>query len=272
MISQTSLAINAFSLSPNPNHLYVTPGLRSLLYQARGTIERRQGLVAILADVGMGKSTILRYLFSEYDAKPEILSTFIPTPKYNSFFALVKSICADFDIEAKRSLEAQQNRFHEFLVQQYNEGKNVVLFLDEAQMLKDDFLEGLRGFLNFETNTAKLVQIVLAGQLELKTRLDSERNKPIKSRIHSYALISPLTDREMREMIDYRCNLVEIQNPFDDAALSRIWDITKGVPRSVLKICDKAYDYMHIAESNHVSIEMIDAAAEDAAVTEVLYE
>src|SRR5215204_2826443 len=59
--------IDPFSISPNPNTLFITPNLKAVLYQARGTVNRRQGLVAILADAGMGKSTIVRFLYGEYD-------------------------------------------------------------------------------------------------------------------------------------------------------------------------------------------------------------
>ena len=70
----------------------------------------------------------------------------------------------------------------------------------------------------------------------------------------------------MRKMIDHRCTTAEIPNPFTAQALDRIWEITKGVPRHVLKICDKAYDYMNLNESDQVTLEYIDPAAEDAAV------
>jgi general secretion pathway protein A len=258
--------IDPFSISPNPNTLFITPNLKAVLYQARGTINRRQGLVAILADAGMGKSTIVRFLFGEFDAQTNITATFIPTPQFPSLFSMMKSICADFGIEPRRSLLEQQDKLQEFLVGEYQAGRNVVIFIDEAQLLSNTLLEGVRAMLNFETNNAKLIQVVLAGQLELKSRLDQERNKAIKSRIHSYALLNPLTDREMRQMIDHRCKVAEIVNPFTEASLDRIWEITKGVPRHVLKICDKAYDYMNINEGTEVTLEYIDPAAEDAAV------
>jgi general secretion pathway protein A len=261
----TSL-VDPFSISPNPNTLFITPNLKAVLYQARGTINRRQGLVAILADAGMGKSTIVRFLYGEYDADQKVTATFIPTPQFPSLFSMMKSICADFGIEPRRSLLEQQDKLQEFLVGEYQAGRNVVIFIDEAQLLSNTLLEGIRALLNFETNNAKLIQIVLAGQLELKARLDQERNKAIKSRIHSYALLNPLTDREMRQMIDHRCKVAEIPNPFKDEALDRIWEITKGVPRHVLKICDKAYDYMNINDGTEVTLEYIDPAAEDAAV------
>ncbi|HEV7860513.1 MAG TPA: AAA family ATPase [Pyrinomonadaceae bacterium] len=255
-----------FSISPNPNSLFITPNLKAVLYQARGTINRRQGLVALLADAGMGKSTVMRFLYGEFDAREDVTATFIPTPQFPSLFAMVKSVCADFGIEPRRSLLEQQDKLQEFLAGEYSAGRNVVLFIDEAQLLSNQLLEGLRAMLNFETNAAKLIQVVMSGQLELKIRIDAEKNKAIKSRIHSYALLNPLTDIEMRHMIDHRCKVAEIINPFTPEALERIYEISKGVPRHILKICDKAYDYMHLNESDRVTLEYIDPAAEDAAL------
>lgn len=258
--------VQAFSLSPNPNNLFITAALKASIYQARGTINRRQGLVAILGDAGMGKSTILRYLFGEFDSREDITATFLPTPHFPSLFAMIKAISADFGLDIKRSLLEQQRVLEEYLANEYQEGRNVVVFIDEAQLLKNELLEGIRSLLNFETNNAKLVQIVLAGQLELKTRLDQERNKAIKSRIHSYALLSPLNEIEMREMIAFRCKQSDIPNPFTSDALTRVWEVTKGIPRHVLKVCDKAYDYMTLSEASEITIEYIEPAAEDAAV------
>lgn len=257
---------NAFSISPNPNHLYLTDGLKSSIYQARGTIDRRQGLVAILGDAGMGKSTVMRYLYGEFDAKEDCTATLLPTPQFPSLLAMMKAICNDFDVPIKRSLLDQQNELEQFLAGEYTEGRNVVVFIDEAQLLSNQLLEGVRSLLNFETNNAKLVQIVLAGQLELKTRLDLARNKAIKSRIHSYAVLNPLNELEMREMIAFRCKQSDVKNPFTDEAMVRIWEITKGTPRSVLKICDKAYDYMALGGATEITVEYVEPAAEDAAV------
>lgn len=272
-MNQTNAAVlNAFSLSPNPTLLYLTPALKAVIYQARGTIDRRQGLVALLADVGLGKSTIMRYLLSDYSAREDVLTVSVLTPQFTSTFALMKEICANFGLPAKRSLSAQQDLLFEHLAGQFQEGKNVVVFIDEAQMLKDELLEGIRGLLNFETNEEKLVQVVLAGQIELKARLNSERNRPLKSRIHSYALINPLTDKEMREMIEFRCRQNEVKNPFDAEAMAKIWDITKGIPRHALKICEKCVGYMELAELQHVLPEMIESAAQDAGVLELIDE
>jgi general secretion pathway protein A len=104
--------------------------------------------------------------------------------------------------------------------------------------------------LNYETNTQKLVQIVLSGQLELKDRLANERNRAVASRVSTYSILSPLTFDETREMIIHRCRFEDIENPFTLEAIEKIYEVSGGVPRSVLKICAFAY---HIKEMENLS-------------------
>lgn len=255
-----------FSISPNPHYLFHTQNIKAILYQSRSTITKRQGLVTLLSPVGCGKTTILRYLWGEMDSRGDTTTCFIPTPNFPSVFAMVKSIAQAFKLEPQRSMQAQLDKLEEFLVGEYQEGRNVCLLIDEGQMLKDPFLEMLRAFLNFESNYAKLMQLVIAGQLEMWDRFITKKNEPIKSRIHSYAMVNPLTDIETEQMIQFRCEKAEFPNPFTGPVIDRIYTITKGVPRHIIKICGKAVDYMGISNEPSVTIEMVEAAAEDAAV------
>jgi general secretion pathway protein A len=255
-----------FSISPNPNALFVTENIKATLHLTRSTINKRQGLVALLSDIGMGKTTVIRYLEAEMSAREDVVSTAIFTPNFPSLFAMVKTICADFDVPAARSLNDQQERLQAFLANQYKQNKNVVLFIDEAQMLKDSMLEMVRGLLNFETNTAKLIQVILAGQLEFWTRMKQEKHRPLLSRVHSYLVLNPLTEEELARVITHRCQLAEIDNPFTPDAVARLYAITKGVPRHALKICDKAYEYMQLGSLAEITADVVDPAAEDAAV------
>ena len=86
----------------------------------------------------------------------------IPTPKFPSTFGILKYICSDFEIDPERSFVAQQDALQEFLLEQYQADKNVVLFIDETQLLNNERLEFIRGLLNFETDKHKLIQIALA--------------------------------------------------------------------------------------------------------------
>ena len=239
-----------FSISPNPNSLYLTDSLRAVVHKSRFTIDKRQGLTCVLGDIGLGKSTILRFLYGDYSAREDVVTTLIPTPNFPSPFAMLKSIAMDFKLEPERSFQKQKDALQAFLVATYAADKNVVIFIDEAQNVNNKQLELVRSLLNYETNTQKLVQIVLSGQLELKDRLSDKRNKAVASRVSTYSILSPLTFDETREMIIHRCRFENIENPFTAEAIERIYEVSGGVPRSVLKICAFAY---HIKEMEDLS-------------------
>lgn len=267
MVAIPKLDTTPFSISPNPNSLYVTPSLKGVLAKARFTINKRQGLAcAALGDVGLGKSTVLRYLYGEYAAKEDCITTLIPTPKFPTLFGMLKYICSDFEIEPKRSFVAQQDALQEFLLKQYQESKNVVLFIDESQLLDNQQLELIRGFLNFETHEHKLIQIVLAGQLELKDKLNTEKNKALYSRISTYSILDPLTLEETKAMIEHRCQYASIKNPFTDEAMETVYIKSKGIPRNILKLCALAYEMMEMAGEKEIDATYVIDATPEVAV------
>ncbi len=240
--------------------MYLTPLIKRALMKCRLGIDHRQGLTCILGDPGLGKSTLLRYLFAEYGAKPEVKATLIPTPDFNSEYAMLKSICQDFGLPPKRSIVAQNEEFQSFLVECGQAGQNVLVFIDESQKLTNKMLEQVRTMLNFETNTGKLVQVVLAGQLELKERLLKEEHAGIRSRIYASSLMEPLIFEEMAGMIDYRCKLAEIPNPFKSDALKEMFDTTQGIPREVLKVCDLSYSMAQMMGETSIDAALIQSA------------
>jgi general secretion pathway protein A len=255
-----------FSISPNPLALHLTDSLRAVLHKTRYVINHRQGLSCILGDIGLGKSTMLRYLSSEYGAREECRTFLIPTPNFPSPFAMLKDICLGFGLEPKSSRNAQERMFNDFLVEEYAHEKNVILFIDEAQNLDNKQLELIRAILNFETNEEKLVQVILAGQLELKAKLDNKRNKYLKSRIVMYSTLNALTLAETREMVSTKCEYAEIQNPFTDEAIERIYNQTAGVPRSVLKMCAMLYVLMSEYKLDEIPIDEIENIRDEVAV------
>lgn len=247
-----------FSISPNPNSLYLTDSLRAVVHKSRFTIDKRQGLTCVLGDIGLGKSTILRFLYSDYSARENTVSTLIPTPNFPSPFAMLKSIAMDFKLEPERSFQKQQDALQSFLFETYAADKNVLIFIDEAQNINNKQLELVRSLLNYETNTQKLVQIVLSGQLELKDRLSDKRNKAVASRVSTYSILSPLTLDETREMIAHRCKFESIDNPFTNDAIEKIYQVSGGVPRSVLKICAFAYHIMELENLTEITSDFIE--------------
>jgi general secretion pathway protein A len=255
-----------FSISPNPLALHVTDSLRAVLHKTRYVINHRQGLSCLLGDVGLGKSTMLRYLSSEYGAREDCRTFLIPTPNFPSPFAMLKDICLGFGLEPKSSRNAQERMFNEFLVDQFAADKNVILFVDEAQNLDNKQLELIRALLNFETNEEKLIQVILAGQLELKSKLDNKRNKYLKSRIVMYSTLNALTLNETNEMIATKCEYAEIKNPFSNEAVERIYNQAAGVPRSVLKMCAMLYVLKNEYDLDEIPVDEIENIKDEVAV------
>lgn len=255
-----------FSISPNPNLLNLTPSLKAVLHKVRYTVDKRQGLTCILGDIGLGKSTVVRFLHGEYDAREDVTATLIPTPVFSSDFAMLKSICQDFGLPPKRSLSDQQEALMAFLIEQYTQKKNVVVFIDEAQKLDNKMLELIRAMLNLENHKHKLIQIVLAGQLELRDRLINNKNKALHSRIFAPSLLAPLTLEETVAMVEYRCKAYDIDNPFPPETIERIYEMSGGVPRSALKLCALSYAMLELTGGKIVAVELLEAASEEGAL------
>ena len=246
-----------FSVSPNPTSLYFTPSLEAAVFRIRWTVENRQGLSAILGDVGLGKSSLLRYLHAHFDAQEDTISILLPSPSFKTDFGLIQAISQLVGIPKRRSAAAQRASFEEWLGEQYRAGFNVVLLLDEAQKLKPEMLELMRDFLNFETNDAKLIQVVLSGQLELRDRLLSPPMRAIYSRLVAPCLLAPLSQDELGAMINYRCQLQKMPNPFTREAVAAIFLHTAGIPRRALILCSFALEWARLARHAQVEAEHV---------------
>jgi general secretion pathway protein A len=257
-----------FSISPNPAFLFLTPSLKATLHKTRYVIDERQGLTAILGDVGLGKSSIVRLLHAEYTSRDDTSAALIPTPNFVSDFAFVREVCGEFGLPARRSLQAQEQELRNFLLSVYTEGRNSVLFIDEAQRLSPKMLEQIRAFLNYETDEDKLIQIVLVGQIELLEVLRDPKRKAIRSRIFAPSILDPLSLTETRQMVGFRCELAEMRNPFPDETIDALYAITGGVPRDVLKVCAIAYELARMNGESEVPAVAVPYAAEQARLRE----
>lgn len=258
-----------FSISPNPSFLFLTPSLKATLHKTRYVIDERQGLTAILGDVGLGKSSIARLLYSEYEARDDTMAAIIPTPNFVSDFAFVREVCGEFGLPARRSLQAQEQELRKYLLDVYLQEKNAVLFIDEAQRLSPKMLEQIRAFLNYETDEDKLIQIVLVGQIELLEVLRDPRRKAIRSRLFAPSILDPMSLTETRQMIGFRCEQAELRNPFPDDTIDEVYTITGGVPRDVLKVCAIAFELAKMNGEALVPATAIPYAADQARLSDL---
>lgn len=257
-------AIPPFSINPDPSLLYLTPGLEAALHKTRYVIENRQGLTAILGDVGLGKSTVLRYLYQSYEARADCRTAFLHTPSYKSEFAFLKAICSDFGLPVRPSQQRQESELNGFLIEQLTEGRLVVLFVDEAQKLPGSQLELVRTLLNFEDGRVKLIQIVLAAQLEIRQKLADPSKKAIRSRIFAPSLLEALTLSETAAMIAFRCQRAGVPQPFEPEAVEAVYRVTGGVPREVLKVCSIALEMARAQGTARIDADLVEALYPEA--------
>jgi general secretion pathway protein A len=233
-----------FSTSADPTSLLKTAEVENAIGRARYAVDARQGLTAIIGDVGLGKTSILRFLWHSYQAQEDCAVAMIPTADFRSPYGLIKAICAEFRISGKRSKEEQLVEFNKFVAARMRDERNVVIFIDEAQKLDSDKLELIRTLINLEQPGEKLVQIVLAGQLELRDMLVKKENEALYQRLYAPTLLNPLSRQDTISLIEARCRDAQIKNPFTEEAMHRVYDITAGVPRRILSLCGQSYEMM----------------------------
>ena len=261
-LRQYGLLDAPFSISPDPRFLYLSRQHHLALSKIRYVIDNRQGLAVLYGDVGHGKSTLLRRIYDIYKEDSDFETILITNPDLPSEMQLLKRITDSFGLDRKRSKLDQMIEFESYLVAQYAQGKNVLMLIDEAQMMVGGMFELVRQITNFESHSAKLIQIVLSGQNNLRNKL--KLKKPLLSRAAAVATIDPFTHDETQEMIEFRLTVAGRKEPlFEPEAIDEVYELTKGVPREVVKTC---MDALTIATINN--LKMIPKEAVQRARTE----
>ena len=261
VLSQYGLAEDPFSLSPDPKFLYLTHQHKAALAKLRYVLERRQGFAVLYGDIGHGKSTLIRRLFGIYREHPEYESVLVTNPDYPTALQLLKRLTDEFGLPRRPSKLDQMQELEGFLVQRFSDDKNVVVLIDEAQMMKGEQFELIRQITNFESDENKLVQIILAGQNNLRNKLKLKR--ALLSRAAAVATLDPLTPEETADMISFRLAVAGRHEPlFTRDAHSFIYDRTKGVPREVVKMCMNALTIGGMMEAELISAEVVNESIE----------
>ncbi len=249
-----------FDITPNPRFLFHSKKHHEAFNHLLYGIRERKGFVQLTGEVGAGKTTLCRALLEKLDAN--FSTALILNPVLNAD-ELMKAIATEFGLNIKGCDRLETiAAISEFLLQQIANGRETVLIIDEAQNLTEDLLEQVRLISNIETDDRKLLQIVLLGQPELRDRLNSYRLRQLRQRITVRYHLAPLTRAEVGQYIQHRLAYAGANGTpqFTRLALWRVFNYSRGIPRLVNAVCDKALLAGFVEQSERINYRMVGCA------------
>jgi general secretion pathway protein A len=251
-----------FALTPDPRFIYFTPSHTEVMANLHYGIESGKGLIVVTGEVGTGKTTILRWMMQRLDRTVLVAYIFNPRLSVSEFYQHVATLLdvqrwqtkSELLLELGRALESRHSR-----------GLRTVLIIDEAQGLSSHVLEEIRLLSNFESDTAKQLQIVLTGQPELREVLNRAELRQLKQRIALRCVIKPLPNVEETDRYITSRLLVagaERTDLFSPGAIDYIYRCSEGIPRNINNLCDNALLTGYAAGETTISRSTIEEVAE----------
>ncbi len=252
-----------FSLTPDPRFIVFTPSYNELLASLYYGIEMAKGLIVLMGEVGTGKTTAIRWIIRRFDASVLAGYIFNPHLSIEEFYHHLTEMLGIKDWTNKTELLAQMGKL---LEERHRRGLRTVLIVDEAHELSDQVLEEIRLLLNFESDNAKHLQIILTGQPELREKLKQTNLRQLKQRIALRCKMPALpTVDEVGHYITQRLQIAGSTKPniFTLGAIDFIFQCSAGVPRQINNLCDNAMIAAYAANETTIGRAIIEEVADN---------
>ena len=250
-----------FRTSPDPRFLYLADQTKEVLAKCLYMAQNRIGPVFTTGPIGSGKTTVARRIYQQLEDDDRYIVAMPIAPNLKTANALLRTIMNEFEVKTARAYDRSLTNLARWLKDRYRGGKIPVLIVDEAQNLNTDMLRLVHFLLNYETNTEKLLQILLFGQVELLAKI--ERFPELKSRMFPAALAS-MTRPDTEKLIAFRWQVAGGNDlPFTEEAMDSIFRRSLGLPREVVKICDMALLKAFSDDSKGIGPGIIDEVAQE---------
>jgi general secretion pathway protein A len=252
-----------FQLKPDSNFLYLSKGHARARAYMEFTILNRDSFVVITGEIGSGKTTLVQKLVSElYD---DVIVAQISQTQLDEV-EFLQAILVEFGLKPFSAKKVELlYMLNTFLSEQYDNGKRVVLIVDEAQNLDRTVLEEIRLLSGMETRKHNMLNIILVGQPELKTLLNSPGLEQLVQRVRLRFHLTAMSKQEMRAYIEHRLKVAGLEDTslFPARHMSLLYSYTAGIPRLVNILCDTILICAYSEDSEKITIKTIRAALEE---------
>lgn len=253
-----------FCLTPDPSFLYQGESHREALASLIYGVRAQRGFIALVGEPGTGKSTLIQTLLEELHQE---VRTALITHTTVDRVEILRMIVHELDIPDEGLGRVDMLRkLNELVIGDLKDGRlPPLLIIDEAQGLSDEVLEEIRLLTNLEISGAKLLQVFLAGQPELESRLQSPRLRQLRQRIAVHAKLRPFARDEVAAYVEHRLRVAgggQVRL-FTEPALHAIWDASGGIPRLVNALCDLAMMNAYGAQKSRIDLSLANEAIKD---------
>lgn len=255
-----------FRLTPDPRYLFLSAKHREALAHLMFSVRRGSGFAVITGEIGTGKTTLIRTLLR--NTEPETLTAYIFNPTLNGL-ELLQAINQELGLPVSFTTKELMDSLNRFLLDRKQVGKNVIVIIDEAQALAPEVLERLRLLSNLETETEKLLQIILVGQPELARMLLEPQLEQLKQRIEVSWHLRALARQETAAYVRHRLSVASggsERRIFTTWALAMIHACSRGIPRTINMICDRALLIGYTRELRRIGVRAVRRAVAELAI------
>jgi general secretion pathway protein A len=249
-----------FSIVPNPKFFFFSRSAAEALNHLRYGIYEGLGFTMITGEPGTGKTMLLRYFLSKVGGDLRIIQISNP---YLSRKDLLLAVLESLEVSRYPESDLPERKLtqllYDLLIYARHQSVRVVIFLDEAQGLDFDLLEGLRILSNLETEDQKLIQIVLFAQTELEQTLQERRLRQVDQRILVRYRLLPLEPEEIQPYVHHQLKVANLdtQVEFSPESLGRIYEISRGIPRMVNVLCERAMMSTFVENNRQITMQSV---------------
>ena len=248
-----------FGLTPDPRYIFKTESHLEVLATVKYGVEQNKGLIVVTGEVGCGKTTILRAALQSFGE--DVLAVYIFNP-FLTAAEFFEQLTMEMELQVPKNVSKPEllAAMARLLAWRHSQGLRTVLIVDEAHGLPAVLLEEIRLLMNFETNSEKLLQVILSGQPELDEILNHQSLRQLKQRVSLRGSIKPLSIFEINKYIRFRLKQAGAENVnlFDNGAVKLIGQVSQGIPRVINNVCDNALLYGYASASDSITREIIE--------------